>query len=147
MADPIPIKPGRPGPGDPARRPGQPGNQREADPPRKAAAGSPVIISRLREEIDHGVDADKVDFHDPVASPLGTDDEAAGTPPTPERIDLASQQIDLASQQEEPRRDTWARDAARANRAHEGAMRLELWILLAVVMLALLAVIVWWGIP
>lgn len=138
MADPIPIQPKRPSPGDPARRPGQPGNQRETDPLRKPSSGSPVTTSRLREEIDHGAGADKVDFPDPAASPLGTDDEAAGTPPTASRIALASR--------EELSTSADARRGA-ARRANEGAMRLELWILLAVVMLALLAVIVWWGIP
>lgn len=38
--------------------------------------------SRLRHEIDQGRTGDKVAFPDPAASPLGTDDEAAGTPPT-----------------------------------------------------------------
>lgn len=37
---------------------------------------------RLRSDIDHGQAGDKVDFPDPAAAPLGTDDEAAGTPPS-----------------------------------------------------------------
>lgn len=36
--------------------------------------------SRLRKEIDAGASRDKVAFPDPAAAPLGTDDEAAGTP-------------------------------------------------------------------
>lgn len=36
----------------------------------------------LRRRIDRGETGDKVDFADPAAAPLGTDDEAAGiTPP------------------------------------------------------------------
>jgi hypothetical protein len=136
MADPTPIQPKRSGPGEPARRPGQPGNQRETDPLRKPAAASPVTTSRLREEIDHGVGSDKVDFPDPAASPLGTDDEAAGTPPTPARVAVAARQ-ELTPD---------AR-AGHARRAREGAMRLELWIVIAVVMVALLVGVVWWRIP
>jgi hypothetical protein len=36
---------------------------------------------QLREQIDRGQTGDKVDFPDPAAAPLGTDDEAAGRPP------------------------------------------------------------------
>ena len=36
----------------------------------------------LRRRIDHGELGDKVNFPDPAAAPLGTDDEAAGRPPT-----------------------------------------------------------------
>ncbi|CAA0096627.1 Uncharacterised protein [Starkeya nomas] len=35
---------------------------------------------RLRHDIDSGRAADKVPFPDPAAAPLGTDEEAAGTP-------------------------------------------------------------------
>jgi hypothetical protein len=34
---------------------------------------------QLRSDIDHGRTGDKVNFPDPAAAPLGTDDEAAGT--------------------------------------------------------------------
>jgi hypothetical protein len=43
-------------------------------------------VARLRAEIDRGSTRDKVDVVDPAAAPLGTDDEAAGTPPSPERV-------------------------------------------------------------
>jgi hypothetical protein len=36
-------------------------------------------IARLRADIDRGRTGDKVDWPDPAAAPLGTDDEAAGT--------------------------------------------------------------------
>ena len=42
--------------------------------------GGPDTTSRLRREIDNGSTGDKVAFEDPSAAPLGTDDEAAGTP-------------------------------------------------------------------
>jgi hypothetical protein len=53
---------------------------------------------KLRAEIDAGRTGDKVAFPDPAAAPLGTDEEAAGTPPTPEHLDIAFAQ--------EPRRPT-----------------------------------------
>ena len=37
---------------------------------------------QIRHDIDSGKSGDKVGFPDPSAAPLGTDDEAAGTPPT-----------------------------------------------------------------
>jgi hypothetical protein len=42
--------------------------------------------SRLRREIDSGKTGDKVDFVDPAAAPLGTDDEAGGETPTSEQV-------------------------------------------------------------
>lgn len=50
----------------------------------------PKTSDRLRDGIDHGAAGDKVSFPDPAAAPLGTDDEAAGTPPTPEQIQMAA---------------------------------------------------------
>jgi hypothetical protein len=44
----------------------------------------------LRQAIDRGHGADKVNFTDPAAAPLGTDDEASGYPPSPEQIALAA---------------------------------------------------------
>jgi len=38
-------------------------------------------ISQLRNDIDSGRTGDKIDWPDPAAAPLGTDEEAAGTPP------------------------------------------------------------------
>lgn len=43
----------------------------------------------LRRDIDKGLTGDKVDFPDPAAAPLGTDDEAAGTPITQAQLDAA----------------------------------------------------------
>lgn len=44
---------------------------------------------RLRHDIDRGRAGDKVDAMDPAAAPLGTDDEAAGKPPTVAEVKLA----------------------------------------------------------
>jgi hypothetical protein len=38
---------------------------------------------QLRDDIDRGRTGDKIDAPDPAVAPLGTDEEAAGTPPDP----------------------------------------------------------------
>jgi hypothetical protein len=43
----------------------------------------------LRSDIDSGRTGDKVEFPDPAAAPLGTDEEAAGTPVTPAQVRAA----------------------------------------------------------
>ena len=59
---------------------------RESDPPRSRPAQSTrPTAQELEGAIDRGHTGDKVAFFDPAASPLGTDDEAAGTPETPPR--------------------------------------------------------------
>lgn len=65
----------------------------------KAASGAP-----LRGDIDSGRGRDKVTYPDPAAAPLGTDDEAAGTPITEEQLDMARAQEDRAA--EMPKTDT-----------------------------------------
>jgi hypothetical protein len=54
--------------------------------PREAAGQNPA---KLKRDIDTGRTRDKVPFPDPAAAPLGTDDEAAGTPPSPEAVHRA----------------------------------------------------------
>ncbi|MGE3916843.1 MAG: hypothetical protein AB7F78_14220 [Hyphomicrobiaceae bacterium] len=54
----------------------------------EAANGRPTA-SQLRSTIDRGAARDKVASLDPAAAPLGTDDEAAGAPPTPEQVEMA----------------------------------------------------------
>ena len=49
-------------------------------------------VERLRSEIDSGQAGDKVNFGDPAAAPLGSDEEAAGTPPDRAAIARARQQ-------------------------------------------------------
>jgi hypothetical protein len=45
--------------------------------------------SRLRDVIDRGRTGDKVRVADPALAPLGTDEEAAGTPPSPTAVAAA----------------------------------------------------------
>ncbi|WP_131116914.1 hypothetical protein [Lichenihabitans psoromatis] len=49
-------------------------------------------VAQLKQDIDSGRTGDKVSAPDPGLSSLGTDDEAAGTPNSPERIALARRQ-------------------------------------------------------
>ncbi|MDH2326915.1 hypothetical protein QCN27_08545 [Cereibacter sp. SYSU M97828] len=65
---------------------------------------------RLRKEIDSGRSGDKVNFSDPAASPLGTDDEAAGDPPTPAQLAMAAQH-ELEARPDDPSAGRPARDA------------------------------------
>lgn len=48
-------------------------------------------IDDIRARIDSGEAADKVDFPDPAAAPLGSDAEAGGAPPTRAELDLEAQ--------------------------------------------------------
>jgi len=45
--------------------------------------------AQLRHDIGRGARGDKVKVIDPAAAPLGTDDEAAGTPPSPAAVEKA----------------------------------------------------------
>jgi hypothetical protein len=49
-----------------------------------------TTASQLRAAIDAGQTRDKVNYPDPAAAPLGTDDEAGGNPPTAEQVKLES---------------------------------------------------------
>ena len=46
-------------------------------------------VAQLRDAIDRGRTGSKVPYPDPSAAPLGTDEEAAGTPPTTEQATQA----------------------------------------------------------
>jgi hypothetical protein len=45
--------------------------------------------AKLKHDIDRGRGGDKVDVIDPAAAPLGTDEEAAGTPPSSDVVTQA----------------------------------------------------------
>jgi hypothetical protein len=59
---------------------------------RQQRRGERRNVERQRADIDSGRTGDKVPFPDPAAAPLGTDDEAAGTPPDAARLALAAQE-------------------------------------------------------
>lgn len=100
----------------------KPGEDAE-DEPRK-----PATSDRLREDIDRGAAADKVAFLDPAAAPLGTDDEAAGTPPTREQVNRAQ----AAEARAAPSEQGNPADRQRSSRA---------WAVIAVLGLVLVAAI------
>lgn len=79
---------------DPNDKPSKtPTDQPSDQPGDTPAAGAP-----LRGQIDAGRGRDKVAYPDPAAAPLGTDDEAAGTPITEEQLEMARAQEDRTDQ-------------------------------------------------
>jgi hypothetical protein len=59
-------------------------------PPGRLGEAPPgPTTAELKHDIDSGRTGDKVQLVDPGLAPLGTDDEAAGRPPTPHRVALA----------------------------------------------------------
>jgi succinate dehydrogenase / fumarate reductase, cytochrome b subunit len=66
--------------------------KRDPRQPSIGRASTTPTAQELKGAIDSGRTGDKVASYDPGAAPLGTDDEAAGTPDTPDRVALAMQQ-------------------------------------------------------
>ncbi|MFV3131334.1 hypothetical protein [Niveispirillum sp. KHB5.9] len=67
-----------------------------------------TTIDRHRIDIDRGVTGDKVPFPDPAAAPLGTDEEAGGSPasagpPAPALSEPAPGDADAKTMSGEPR--------------------------------------------
>jgi hypothetical protein len=54
--------------------------------------GRGSTVAQLKDDIDRNRTGSKVNFSDPGLSPLGTDDEAAGRPTSPERVASARAQ-------------------------------------------------------
>lgn len=95
-----------------------------------------VTADLLRHRIDRGMAGYKKGFPDPAAAPLGTDDEAAGTPPTAEQIALAHAQ-EVENRPDAP--DVTHRGPVRPGRAERHG---DPWIWLVVAVGAILAAIV-----
>src|SRR3954470_4851408 len=60
------------------------------------ASGRPTT-AHPKGDIDSGRTGDKVGVFDPALAPLGTDDEAAGAPPSPEQVEAARRKERTAS--------------------------------------------------
>lgn len=71
----------------------------------------------LKKDIDQGLTGDKVSYPDPAASPLGTDDEAAGTPVTQTQLDMARQAERVQGAQAGPRDVDFGASPGRSGRA------------------------------
>ena len=50
------------------------------------ARGTRPTTQQLLHDINRGLTGDKIPAQDPAAAPLGTDDEAAGTSPSPDEV-------------------------------------------------------------
>jgi len=61
-------------------------NRTNADPP---------TADRIRQDITRGKAGDKIDYPDPAAAPLGTDDEAAGKSPSAAELHIAAETAHL----------------------------------------------------
>ena len=97
----------------------------------KPVSRTTSTTAELRADIDRGLTGDKVRVEDPAAAPLGTDDEAAGTPASPELIARTrANELKIG--------DQVRRSAARERKAAhaEGAIP---WLLVAAFLVSLLA--------
>lgn len=83
--------------------------------------------AQLKGDIDSGRTGDKNAVFDPALSPLGTDDEAAGTPPKPEQIDQARHQESSVRWRDGGEKDSYAhQDSRKALYAYIGFIGLVL---------------------
>jgi hypothetical protein len=65
-------------------------------------------MAQLRDDIDRGRTGDKVNVSDPAAAPLGTDEEAAGTPTSADAVRQARDyERAMGRKVQESREDTW----------------------------------------
>jgi hypothetical protein len=102
-----------------------------ADPPSSTPNPSPPTTSQVRHAIDSGETGDKVAVSDPAAAPLGSDDEAAGRPPSA---------VERAKAHRDETQGRW-----RMWRRHDQEHRREKWVtpaFLAMIALMALAVVV-----
>jgi hypothetical protein len=89
----------------------------------------PKTVDDLREDIDRGLTGEKVAGSDPAAAPLGTDAEAAGTPPTRREFDLEAR----------------SRPAAPPPEPRGGPRRMVAWLIGACVVAVLVVLALSWG--
>jgi hypothetical protein len=82
---------------------------RTIDPIDPPPASDRPTTAMLKGDIDSGRTGDKNPVFDPGLSPLGTDDEAAGTPPSPFRVALARRYENV---------ERWMKGARKRGAAH-----------------------------
>jgi hypothetical protein len=83
--------------------------------------------AQLRDDIDSGRTGEKIDWPDPAAAPLGTDEEASGTPPHRRTVEAARRSESAA-----PVKST-------ENRGHAHAA----WVQVAIVVILAAAAVGW----
>ena len=96
------------------------------------ARQSGATTEQLRDDIDQGRTGDRVRFPDPAVAPLGTDEEAAGTPINPQVI---AQTREAEAKMARP---------SDARRSEEGATTDVLWWFAMVAVAVAWSGIVWW---
>lgn len=102
-------------------------------PSERSGAAGAAGAARLRDRIDRGAAGDKVAFKDPAAAPLGTDDEAAGTPPS-------ATQVSMAMQQEADRSEIADRKPGPEDMQGHGSRPRASWVLFGLLALAALMI-------
>lgn len=99
-------------------------------------------VSRLKNDINSGRSGDKVPAFDPAAAPLGTDEEAAGTPVSGAAVEMARANENRPRGRERARQNgAVADDEHRAGRRYGAGT----W-LLVLCLVALLALAAWFGV-
>jgi hypothetical protein len=99
-------------------------------------------VSRLKNDINSGRTGDKVPAFDPAAAPLGTDEEAAGTPVPGAAVEMARANENRPGGRERARQNgAVADDEHRAGRRYGAGT----W-LLVLCLVALLALAAWFGV-
>lgn len=99
-------------------------------------------VSRLKDDINSGRTGDKVPAFDPAAAPLGTDEEAAGTPVSSAAVEMARASENRSEDPEPARQDHAIAD----NGPHAGhRYGAGTWVVV-VALVALLALAVWFGV-
>jgi hypothetical protein len=97
--------------------------------PDRAAPDRKRNAAQLRDAIEKGRTGDKIAWLDPAAAPLGTDEEAGGTPPAAEAVARAHRQETI-------------RPAESRQQDGGGRMMMALIVGLALVAIALLLLLV-----
>jgi hypothetical protein len=87
-------------------------------------------VTHLKDDIDSGRTGDKAPGFDPAAAPLGTDEEAAGTPPS-------AFEIEQARRLEDRRLEGGTPNGVEPDLTPDGSLSNHRWRYLPVVMLGL----------
>lgn len=135
MSDPVRREPS---PTPPSAKPPGGSSPPDGRPSSATGGGSTDAVptsDALRHRTDFAGTADKVPFPDPASAPLGTDDEAAGRPPS--RRERA-----MAAATEKPSRRTL--DAAREKPDHAGESWAGPLMIAAAVLSAVAILAVFW---
>jgi len=109
---------------------------KSAQPPAEPSREAPANPAQLQAAIDAGATGDKAAALDPAAAPLGTDEEAAGTPPGPWEVRQAH-----AAEQSRAAHDAHSSDLADNTSKRPGA---GMGLMIGVVVALMLAAILGW---